>query len=106
MWNSTSGLCGRHNGDPYDDFRDGDNDVDDVSALGAAWRRGTGCAGAAPQRLVNPCDAGGEADELGRAATEFCRRILNSPALDNCRKVVLVINDRIFYVCVTPKVTL
>ena len=41
LWGKTDGLCGKLNGDPYDDFNDKDgNPVDTIQDFEAAWRRG------------------------------------------------------------------
>jgi hypothetical protein len=47
LWDSTLGLCGRLNGDPYDDFlgSDGTTKLTSVSELAAEWKSGATCDG-------------------------------------------------------------
>ncbi len=81
LWDSTEGLCGNPNGNPYDDFAlaEGDGAASTVSQLAEAWRSPNWrCKWTGPD--VTTCDEEGEADL-------FCKTLLELDTLEECRKV-------------------
>lgn len=90
LWNRTSGLCGRHNGNPYDDFEDKSGQTSrTLEEFSNAWS----------QSLEGQCQNrfdGCSSDEDQEAAHAFCNKILEEKALDECRRVVLPIKSLIW----------
>ncbi len=92
LWDSTEGLCGNPNGNPYDDFAlpEEGGAATTAAQLAEAWRSwegacegvGGGGGGEEGGEAGPPCD-----EEEGEKAALFCKALIDSDTLDECRKV-------------------
>ena len=86
LWGKTVGLCGSLSGNPYDDFKDLDEEnVHSMSDFVRYWSIGDHeCNGRGPSQSLdtNPCqNKGSRADS---EATEFCKKMIYNLGLVEC----------------------
>lgn len=86
LWNKSTGLCGRHNGNPYDDFMDKNGKpVQKLSTLLTGWNTNHhGCDISSGLQSQTSCSQG---DEDTQAQT-FCSKLFDIESLNSCRKVL------------------
>ena len=64
LWNKTSGLCGIHNGNPFDDFGDREGEhSESLEAFVSSWSSGQ-CTGG----LDDICEEGSELEERAKGS--------------------------------------
>eukprot|EP00094_Tigriopus_californicus_P010405 TCALIF_10037-PA protein Name:"Similar to SSPO SCO-spondin (Homo sapiens)" AED:0.11 eAED:0.13 QI:68/0.47/0.38/0.83/0.58/0.61/18/0/1151 len=86
LWNKTTGLCGRHNGNPYDDFEDKNGKpVQKLNTLVAGWRANhQDCDHSNVPQPQTSCSQGDEDNQ----AQQFCTKLFDIESLHECRKVL------------------
>eukprot|EP00095_Tigriopus_kingsejongensis_P005163 maker-scaffold237_size242172-snap-gene-0.16 protein:Tk05163 transcript:maker-scaffold237_size242172-snap-gene-0.16-mRNA-1 annotation:"PREDICTED: hemocytin" len=85
LWNKTSGMCGTHNGNPYDDFADKSGQpVQQLAHLLTSWQASHECDRSDRNNPITSCSS--PADE--ELAKTFCAKLIDLENLAECRKVL------------------